>query len=71
MLAGTSWNVEFDLNGNHYSNGYYLVDGIYPNWVSLVKLKGLLLLDQETKHFTKAQEANRKDIKRAFGVLKA
>jgi hypothetical protein len=29
------------------------------------------LLDQETKHFTKAQEANRKDIKRAFGVLKA
>jgi hypothetical protein len=71
MLAGTSWNVEFDLNPNHYSTGYYLVDGIYPDWASLVKSKGLLLSDRATKHFTKAQEAMRKDIERAFGVLKS
>jgi hypothetical protein len=71
MLAGTSWNVEFDLNTNHYSTGYYLVDGIYPDWASLVKSKGLLSSDRATKHFTKAQEAMRKDIEQAFGVLKS
>jgi hypothetical protein len=71
MLAGMSWNVEFDLNGNHYTNGYYLVDGIYPDWASLIKSKGLLLSDQATKNFTKAQEGKRKEIERAFGILKA
>ena len=30
-LAGTSWGVNFDLNGTSYPNRYYLVDGIYPD----------------------------------------
>ena len=71
MLSGTSWNVEFNLNGNHYSNSYHLFDGIYPDWASLIKSKGLLSLDQETKNFTKAQEGKWKEIEQAFGILKS
>jgi hypothetical protein len=70
-LAGTSWGVNFDLNGTSYPNGYYLVDGIYPDWGALIKSKGLVSSDPATKLFTKHQEAVRKDIKQAFGILKA
>ncbi|PLW13122.1 hypothetical protein PCANC_15538 [Puccinia coronata f. sp. avenae] len=70
-LDGTSWGVNFDLNGTSYPNGYYLVDGIYPDWGTLIKSKGLALSDPATKFFTKQQELVRKDIKRTFGILKA
>ena len=48
--------------------GYYLTDGIYPPWSTLVKI---IPYPQETKHknFAKTQESTRKDVKRAFGVL--
>jgi hypothetical protein len=70
-LDGTSWGVNFDLNGTSYPNGYYLVDGIYPDWGTLIKSKGLASSDPATKFFTKRQESVRKDIERTFGILKA
>jgi hypothetical protein len=50
--------------------GYYFADGIYPEWATLVKT----IQNPESRaeaEFTKAQEAARKDIERAFGVLQA
>jgi hypothetical protein len=70
-LDGTSWGVNFDLNRTSYPNGYYLVDGIYPDWGTVYKSKGLASSDPATKFFTKQQELVRKDIERMFGILKA
>jgi hypothetical protein len=56
--------------GHEYSMGYYLADGIYPEWATFVKS----IKDPPTdagRIFAKAQEAARKDIERAFGVLQA
>lgn len=50
--------------------GYYLSDGIYPNQVTLVKTIAHPI-NPKQKHFAEAQEAVRKDVKRAFGVLQA
>ena len=57
-------------NGHDYIIGYYLVDGIYPKWATFVKTipapQG-----QKYKLFAAAQEACRKDVECAFGVLQA
>jgi hypothetical protein len=62
--------VEFTVNGNDYNQGYWLVDGIYPEL--LIFVAGFRvpnnLLDQ---NFTSWQESCQKDIERAFGVLQA
>jgi hypothetical protein len=50
--------------------GYYIADSIYPDratFVKSVKDPG----DKIEAQFAKAQEAARKDIERAFGVLQA
>jgi hypothetical protein len=70
-LEGTSWTIDFNVNGNNYQNDYYLVDGIYPPWAMLIKPKGLLSANSVVKFLTKRQEALRKDIKQTFRILKA
>ena len=56
--------------GNEYDMGYLLADGIYPDWPVFIKSverpQGL-----KHKHFSKCQEACRKGVERAFGVLQA
>ena len=62
--------VNYIINGHEYRMGYYLADGIYPNWSTFVKTipcpQGL-----KEKHFAKAQELARKDVERTFRVLQA
>jgi len=50
--------------------GYYLVDGIYPDWATFVKT---IPMPQgpRRKLFAKCQEAMRKYVERAFSVLKS
>jgi hypothetical protein len=58
------------INGHEYNMGYYLADGIYPEWATLIKT----IRNPENlaeAEFAKAQEAAYKDIDSAFGVLQA
>ncbi|KAI7953894.1 hypothetical protein MJO28_006441 [Puccinia striiformis f. sp. tritici] len=70
LLAGAQDSINYEINGHRYTTGYYLSDGIYPPWSTLVSsIKHPQ--DQAEKHFAKLQKSARKDIERAFGVLQA
>jgi hypothetical protein len=69
-LKGETPQVQFLVNGNEYSTGYYLADGIYPEWTAFMKT---ITLPQSEKHklFAQHQEGARKDVECAFGVLQS
>ncbi|XP_076927551.1 uncharacterized protein LOC143591136 [Bidens hawaiensis] len=69
LIDGVEPPQAFFANGEHFKYGYYLVDGIYSEWGTLVQAYASPLSDKR-KYFTKRQESARKDIERAFGVLK-
>ncbi|XP_003565518.1 uncharacterized protein LOC100834784 [Brachypodium distachyon] len=70
VLQGRAPPVEFTVNGQQYDMGYYLVDGIYPEWAAFVKSIPLPQ-NHRDKIFSKCQESARKDVERAFGILQA
>ena len=56
------------MTGHEYTKGYYLANGIYPSWCTLVKS---IKKPKTSIEFAKVQEAARKDIERALGVLQS
>ncbi|XP_074336572.1 uncharacterized protein LOC141673729 [Apium graveolens] len=70
VLQGRTPEVNYTINGNNYSMGYYLTDGIYPEWATFVK-KIPRPQSGKRKLFSKYQESQRKDVERAFGVLQS
>jgi hypothetical protein len=70
LVIGEAPEVSYTINGHNYDMGYYLADGIYPSWSTFVKTKKLAA-NLKDKNFAKAQESQRKDVERAFGVLQA
>ncbi|KAI3706770.1 hypothetical protein L6452_24726 [Arctium lappa] len=70
VLQGCAPQVQFVVNGTEYNKGYYLGDGIYPEWATIVKSFSHPS-DPKRKKFKEMQEAARKDVERAFGVLQS
>ncbi|XP_028076045.1 uncharacterized protein LOC114278231 [Camellia sinensis] len=70
LAQGKALPVHYTINGHNYDMGYYLADGIYPQWATLVQT---IYSPQGAKrqHFAMTQESARKDVKRAFGVLQS
>ncbi|KAK1661815.1 hypothetical protein QYE76_049974 [Lolium multiflorum] len=69
-MQGKAPRVSYEINGNAYDKPYYLADGIYPDWATLVKTVRNPNFEK-TRRFAKMQEACRKDVERGFGVLQA
>ncbi|XP_061999020.1 uncharacterized protein LOC133716326 [Rosa rugosa] len=69
-VAGQSSHLNYYVNGTPYEFGYYLADGIYPKWATLVQSIRQPENEQE-EYFSTKQEAYRKDVERAFGILQA
>ena len=68
LLKDESPRAPYIVNGRRYEQGYYLADGIYPQWASFVKSFSAMT-DEKHSYFKRKQESARKDIERAFGVL--
>jgi hypothetical protein len=69
-IKGEAPRVQFSVNGRQYNTGYYLADGIYPEWAAFVKSINSPQLEKH-KVYARHQEAKRKYVERAFGVLQA
>ncbi|XP_071709214.1 uncharacterized protein [Rutidosis leptorrhynchoides] len=68
LLAGEAPPCTYTVNGCTFAKGYYLANGIYPEWSTIVKsFKNPI--DSKQKKFKRYQESSRKDIERAFGIL--
>nr|XP_043638590.1 uncharacterized protein LOC122609707 [Erigeron canadensis] len=68
IIEDTAPDTSFTVNGTDYQNGYYLADGIYPEWGTFVKAFSCPQ-DAKKKNFKKYQESARKYVERAFGVI--
>ena len=70
QAEGQAPPVNYTVDGKEYKMGYYLADGIYPEWAVFVKTipcpQG-----KKKKLFAQAQESYRKDVEHAFGVLQS
>jgi hypothetical protein len=62
--------VHYIVNGTTFNFGYYLVDGIYSDWPTFVKVI-CRPFEEKKNHFTMMQDNSRKYIERAFGVLQS
>jgi Plant transposon protein len=69
-VRGEAPAVNFTVNGHDYKHAYWLGDGIYPRYACFIKTFPRPATRMQ-KMFASAQEAKRKDIERAFGMLQA
>ncbi|GJX02760.1 ALP1-like protein [Tanacetum coccineum] len=71
LKVGKAPEVPFMANNVTYKWGYYLTDGIYPEWAVLMKfISQPGSNDVKRIRYKQAHEATRKDVERAFDVLK-
>ncbi|KAI4968612.1 hypothetical protein ZWY2020_045942 [Hordeum vulgare] len=70
LAEGNSPPVIFTVNGHNYDKGYYLGDGIYPQWTTIVKTIPDPV-EEKRRRFAQEQEGAREDVERVFGVLQS
>ncbi|GJV84868.1 ALP1-like protein [Tanacetum coccineum] len=71
LKTGRAPEIPFVANDVTYPSGYYLVDRIYPKLAPLVKTIPKPADDDHKRIlYNQKQESTRKDVERAFGVLK-
>nr|GEZ07363.1 hypothetical protein [Tanacetum cinerariifolium] len=68
LLDDKAHVAPYVVNGVGFENGYYLADGIYPQWATFMK-SFTVANDAKHVYFKKRQEGAQKDVERAFGVL--
>ncbi|XP_050222517.1 uncharacterized protein LOC126672607 [Mercurialis annua] len=66
LAQGIAPPTNYVIHGKEYDMGYYLADSIYPKWSNIVQT-----IHDPRDLFFKKQEACRKDVERAFGVLQS
>ncbi|XP_024009204.1 uncharacterized protein LOC112084190 [Eutrema salsugineum] len=69
-MLGIAPPAHFVIQGKEYDMGYYLADGIYPKWLTIVQTIHEPV-GSKKKYFATQQEACRKDVEQAFGVLQS
>ncbi|XP_058217564.1 uncharacterized protein LOC131328667 [Rhododendron vialii] len=70
FIHGRMPPVNYVVNEHQYTMGYYLADGIYPQWATLIQSIQHPTMVKE-RLFSQKQEAARKDVEQAFGVLQS
>uniref|UniRef100_A0A0D3DQN6 Myb-like domain-containing protein n=1 Tax=Brassica oleracea var. oleracea TaxID=109376 RepID=A0A0D3DQN6_BRAOL len=70
IINGQAPQVTYSVNGREYHLTYNLTDGIYPKLATFIQSISLLQ-GPKAVLFAQRQEAIRKDVERAFGVLQA
>lgn len=70
LSSGHAPEVNFTVNGREYNMGYYLADGIYPPWATLITPIPAAVSNKQNR-FNEKQQEYRKDVERTFGVLQA
>ncbi|GJY63644.1 ALP1-like protein [Tanacetum coccineum] len=69
LKSGRAPDVSFVANNVPYKRGYYLTDGIYPQWSVLIKsIKNPGMNDHKRILYKTKHEAARKDVETSFGV---
>jgi len=68
LSSGIGPKVEFKVNGRDYDMGYYLANGIYPAWATLISGVPKPMNAKEAT-FTDKQASYRKDVECTFGIL--
>jgi len=70
LALGHAPPCHYTVNGTVYTVPYYLANGIYPKWSTLIQTISCPQ-DDKPRLFSQFQEATRKDVERTFGVLQA
>jgi hypothetical protein len=63
-----AFEYNFEINGNHYDQGYYLVDGISSHRAVFVKIISIPQLNKRSL-FAQQKESVIKDLEQTFGML--